>query len=181
LAVLPWLGGVPGWMRPGAVLALVIFAATIAGLVMIRPSVPGAAVPATERNATRWGRSMSRIREGLTAARHPWAITRSVAASLTAWLLELVVLRCSLQALGIALPLSACVVVLMAINVMLALPMTPANLGTLEIGATLGLLGFGVAKERALAFALCYHALQCLPTAILGLSIAASEGLNWGA
>jgi hypothetical protein len=124
---------------------------------------------------------ISRIREGMTAVRHPWAIGRSVAASLAAWLLEVVVLQCSLRALGIALPLPATVVLLMAINVMLAFPMTPANLGTLEIGATLGLLGFGVPQERALAFALCYHVLQAVPTAILGLSIAASEGLTWGA
>jgi predicted dehydrogenase/uncharacterized membrane protein YbhN (UPF0104 family) len=181
LATLPWLGGVPGWLSPAAVLALVLFAAAITGLIVIRPRAPGFAGAASERGATGWRRLMSRVREGMTAARNPWAISRSVAASLAAWLLELVVLRCSLRALGIALPFSASVVVLMAVNVMLAFPMTPANLGTLEIGATLGLLGFGVAKERALAFALCYHALQALPTAILGLSIAASEGLSWGA
>jgi uncharacterized membrane protein YbhN (UPF0104 family) len=172
---------VPGWLSPAAVLALVLFAAAITGLIVIRPRAPGFAGAASERGATGWRRLMSRVREGMTAARNPWAISRSVAASLAAWLLELVVLRCSLRALGIALPFSASVVVLMAVNVMLAFPMTPANLGTLEIGATLGLLGFGVAKERALAFALCYHALQALPTAILGLSIAASEGLSWGA
>ena len=31
------------------------------------------------------------------------------------------------------------------------------------------LVGFGVAKERALAFALCYHLLQAVPIAVLGL------------
>jgi hypothetical protein len=180
LAALPWLGGVPGWMGPGAILAPVLFAVAVAGLIMIRPTAPGSVGAVTGSGATGWRRLMSRVREGMTAARHPWAISGSVAASLSAWLLELVVLRCSLQALGIELPLSASVVVLMAVNVMLAFPMTPANLGTLEIGATLGLLGFGVPKEQALAFALCYHALQALPTAILGLSIAAAEGLSWG-
>jgi uncharacterized protein (TIRG00374 family) len=165
-------------MSRAAVLALSLFAVAIAALIMmVRPGASGAAAPA-EHGATGWRRMLSHVREGMSAARNPWAIGRSVGASLAAWLLELVVLRYSFRALGIELPLSASVVVLMAINVLLAFPMTPANLGTLEIGAMLGLVSFGVARERALAFAVCYHVLQVLPTAALGLSIAATEGLG---
>jgi hypothetical protein len=38
-------------------------------------------------------------------------------------------------------------------------------------------LGFGVTREKALAFAICYHTLQSLPVAILGFTIAAREGM----
>jgi uncharacterized membrane protein YbhN (UPF0104 family) len=93
-------------------------------------------------------------------------------------MLELVVLAIALRSLGIVLPVPAIVVVLMGINVMLAMPVTPGNLGTLELGATLGLLGFGVAREKALAFAICYHALQSLPMIVLGFGVAAGEGLR---
>jgi uncharacterized membrane protein YbhN (UPF0104 family) len=68
--------------------------------------------------------------------------------------------------------------VLIAINVVIAMPVTPGNLGMLELGATLGLLGFGVPREKALAFAICYHALQSLPVAALGFMVAAGEGLR---
>jgi len=59
--------------------------------------------------------------------------------------------------------------VLVAVNLALAVPFAPpGNLGTLELGATLALVEFGVPKERALAFALCYHFLQVIPVGIIG-------------
>jgi uncharacterized protein (TIRG00374 family) len=118
------------------------------------------------------------IQQGLRAVRSPRAIGRALAASLAAWTLELVVLAVALRSVGIALPVPAIVVVLMGINVMLAVPVTPGNLGTLEVGATLALLGFGVAREKALAFAICYHALQSIPLIVLGFGVAAVEGLR---
>ena len=48
----------------------------------------------------------------------------------------------------------------------------PGNMGTLEVGATLALVEVGIAKSRALAFALCYHFLQVIPIGILGLLLA---------
>jgi hypothetical protein len=118
------------------------------------------------------------IQQGLRAVRSPRAIGRALAASLAAWMLEVVVLAVALRSVAIVLPVPAIVVVLMGINVMLAMPVTPGNLGTLEVGATLGLLGFGVAREKALAFAICYHALQSIPMIVLGLGVAAGEGLR---
>jgi uncharacterized protein (TIRG00374 family) len=118
------------------------------------------------------------IQQGLRAVRSPRAIGRALAASLAAWTLELVVLAVALRSVGIALPVPAIVVVLMGINVMLAVPVTPGNLGTLEVGATLALLGFGVAREKALAFAICYHALQSIPLIVLGFGVAAAEGIR---
>src|SRR6185436_760854 len=99
-------------------------------------------------------------------------------ASLAVWAIELIVMRVALHAVGIALPLSATLALLAAVNLMLVFPVAPANLGSLEIGAMLGLRGLGVANERALAFAICYHALQIVPIALLGLLIAGTDGLS---
>ena len=49
--------------------------------------------------------------------------------------------------------------------------------GTLEVGATLALIGFGVPKEQALAFGLVYHLLQMVPVGILGI-LFAGRGLG---
>jgi glycosyltransferase 2 family protein len=81
-----------------------------------------------------------------------------------------------MRAVGLSLPPVAALLVLLAVNLALAFPVAPpGNLGTLEWGATLALLGFGVAKEQALAFGLVYHFLQILPIGILGLLILASR------
>jgi hypothetical protein len=61
---------------------------------------------------------------------------------------------------------------------MLAVPIfAPGNFGTLEIGAVLSLLSFGVAREQALAFAVCYHLLQVVPVAAIGFALAGREGI----
>ncbi len=79
----------------------------------------------------------------------------------------------AMRAVGLNLPVAAAILVLLAVNLALALPFAPpGNLGTLEWGATLALLGFGVSKEQALAFGLVYHFLQILPIGLLGLLFA---------
>lgn len=178
LAFLPWLGGVPGWMRPGAALTLVVFGLAVTALVAWWPHRPPVRRAAEAEGLRGLNRMLAGIRQGLRAVRSPRAIGRGLAASLAAWMLELVVLAVALRSVSIVLPLPAIVVVLMGINVMLAMPVTPGNLGTLEVGATLGLLGFGVAREKALAFAICYHALQSLPLIVVGFAVAAHEGLR---
>jgi uncharacterized membrane protein YbhN (UPF0104 family) len=178
LALLPWLGGIPGWMRPGSILALVLFTAAMVTVVLFRPTSGRNGSGGQEGPTMGWSGILSRFRVGLAAARSPRALTGSLIASLAAWTLEAIVMRVALRAVGIALPISASVVVLMAVNVMIAIPAAPANLGTFEVGAVLGLVGFGIEKEKALAFALLYHALQTVPVAILGFSAAAREGLT---
>jgi len=178
LAFLPWLGGVPMWMRPGAALALGLFGLAVAALFAWWPHRQPVGPAAGPRPAIAVGGVLARIRQGFRAVRSPRAIALAFAATIAAWALELAVLAVGLRAAGIALSLPQIVVVLMAVNVMLAIPMTPGNLGTLEVGATLGLLEFGVPREKALAFAICYHALQALPVAVLGFAIAVGEGLG---
>jgi uncharacterized membrane protein YbhN (UPF0104 family) len=67
----------------------------------------------------------------------------------------------------------------MAVNLALVVPFAPpANLGSLEVGATLALMESGVPKERALAFALVYHLLQVIPIGFAGLSLASRSLLR---
>ena len=71
------------------------------------------------------------------------------------------------------MPFGASLLVLMAVNLALVVPFAPpANLGTLELGATLALMEYGVPKEHALAFALVYHLLQVIPIGVGGLTLA---------
>ncbi len=80
----------------------------------------------------------------------------------------------AMRAVGLHLPLSAAFLVLLAVNLALAVPFAPpGNLGTLEVGATLALVGFGVAKEQALAFGIVYHLLQVVPVGLCGIAFTA--------
>jgi uncharacterized protein (TIRG00374 family) len=74
-----------------------------------------------------------------------------------------------LAALHIALPPAASLLVLLGVTLVLALPSAPAGVGSLELGAVAALRLCGVDDERALAFALVYHAMQVIPVTALGI------------
>ena len=172
LATLPFLTDVPRWMTPAAAVAVTLFGAG-ALLVFSLSSRQGRAPEAGGRGIPH---IVANMRHGLSAARHRGSMGAALGASLLGWLAEIGVTWLTMAALGIHLPIAAAVLVLVAVNLALLFPFAPpGNLGTLELGATLGLMAFGVAKEQALAFAICYHALQLVPVTLLGALIAGRE------
>jgi uncharacterized membrane protein YbhN (UPF0104 family) len=58
--------------------------------------------------------------------------------------------------------------VLVATNLILVVPSSPAALGAFEAAAVLALAAYGVDREHALSFALVLHALNALPFIPLG-------------
>jgi uncharacterized membrane protein YbhN (UPF0104 family) len=175
-ALLPFFVAVPLWLRPGgwAALCLFSFGATVVLALRPRLAAPGG-VDDSRRVPMLRGLSaiVTQVRQGLGATAQPKALAWSLSASLAAWMLEIKVTTFSLRAVGLHLPLGAALLVLLAVNIALALPVaTPANIGTLEIAATLALVELGVSKERAVAFAVAYHLLQIVPVALIGLGIA---------
>jgi len=171
LGLLPLFLDVPSWIRPGAVVVLALFAIG-AALVLALATVGGDA----SRLPLPVGRIaglVSRVRRGVVASTQPGALGASFGASLASWALEIQVTALAMKAVGLELPYSAALLVLLAVNLSLAVPFAPpGNVGTVELGATLALLGFGVAKEQALAFAIVYHVLQIVPVGILGIVFA---------
>jgi uncharacterized membrane protein YbhN (UPF0104 family) len=55
------------------------------------------------------------------------------------------------------------------VNVAIAIPSTPGQVGVFEAGAVIVLGTLGVGRSEALAFALLYHAVHVLPVTALGL------------
>jgi uncharacterized protein (TIRG00374 family) len=176
LCLLPHLIEVPAWVRPAAVTLLAFFVAGVTAALLLRPKAAGEA----EDDAGESGMKaiLSGCRRGLAAARDRRALGSSFALSLAAWGVELLVVVLSLEAVGLRLSLSASLLVLLAVNVALALPLTPpGNFGTLELGAVVALMGLGVGKEHALVFAVCYHVLQVGPIGLAGLLLASGRWL----
>ena len=181
LAVLPFfLKNIPFWIRPGAWFTLALFTMGVMLVFAVRPFRGSPGAPAQSSGAPSQnfpvkgltGMLVS-LRQGLTSSARPAALSLSLGASFVSWTLEVNVIIIALRAVGLTLPLAASILVLLAVNLALAFPLAPpGNLGTLEVGATLALLGFGVPKEQALAFGLVYHFLQIIPVGILGLLLA---------
>lgn len=73
-----------------------------------------------------------------------------------------------LSAVGTSLSPLHWLLVFFAINLAIALPVTPGQVGVLETGAVVALSLLGVGANEALAFALLYHACHVLPTTLLG-------------
>jgi predicted dehydrogenase/uncharacterized membrane protein YbhN (UPF0104 family) len=183
LAMLPFLVSLPGWLSSGIWLAVAVFASFAAGVFLLRPQ-PGAPTPGG-RTSRAGGvgrmvaRFLARARLGLAAVGDRRALFRSFGASLVAWVLEMFVVSFTLRAFHLDVPFGYILLVLMAVNLALVVPFAPpANLGALEVGATLALMECGIPKERALAFALVYHLLQIIPIGFAGLSLASRSLLQ---
>lgn len=157
-APLPWLLPLPAWVAQG-LLALTALVAIAVGVVAfaagwIPPgSWPGRVVAALERR--------------------PRQLARVFVALLVGWLIDLGAVILVLYALDLStVPWSGALLVLVVVNVAISIPSTPAQIGTLELGALIPLVDIlHVATEPAIAFALVYHATQIVPTLVLGLAL----------
>jgi uncharacterized protein (TIRG00374 family) len=63
---------------------------------------------------------------------------------------------------------AAALLVLVATNLVLVLPSSPAGLGAFEAAAVLALAAYGVGREQALSYALVLHAVNALPYIAVG-------------
>ncbi len=177
IAALPLVLNLPTWLHSAIWLAVVVFAAAGSAVFLLRPkagqAVPEGAPSGDGRVAGAIASFLAHVRLGLTAMTDRRALARSLLASVLAWLLEIHVVFFSLRAFDIQVPFGVSLLVLMAVNLALVVPFAPpGNFGTIEVGATLALMEWGVPKEQALAFALAYHFLQVIPLALGGLALA---------
>lgn len=108
----------------------------------------------------RWTRRRFRIA--------PLQLAASLAWSLVADAVEIAVIVVCLRGVGLSAGLVPSVTVFAGVNLAIALPSTPGNLGTLEAGATLPLVALGVEHDAALAFACVYRVVQWLPITVAG-------------
>jgi glycosyltransferase 2 family protein len=160
-APLPWLlGPLPAWVR-WSILGL-------SGVV-----VAGAAVVAFTRRSS-WAKAAAR-RIGPIGS--PKSLLAAAAPLLAFWLVDGLAVLAVLRAVGVTASPAGAALVLLAVNIAIAIP-TPANAGTLELGAVVALHALGVEPGRAFAFAVLYHAAQVLPVLAAGMM---DGSMLWGA
>ena len=110
-----------------------------------------------------------RFLAGMHVLRSPKRLLGSLVLLVLVWSADLGEVMAVLYALDIDLPIAGGMLVLFSLNLTIAIPSTPAQAGALELGAVAALELLHVGHEKALAFALLYHALQVVPLIAAGL------------
>jgi hypothetical protein len=151
--VLPHL---PAWVER----AMLGAAGVAAGLLLM------AVLLATRARPPRWLASFS---AGLQIVRRPALLAKALLVELGSWLLDFACVLAVMRAVGVSAPAASGLLVLLAVNLAIAIPVVPGNLGTFELGAVASLQPFGVPPELGLAVGLLYHMAQVLPVATLAL------------
>jgi len=140
------------------------------------PATGGGAIDRSWR--LRWRRLRARIQPGLGPLGAPGVLGRVLAASLTTWTLEILMLVLCARALHLPIGPALAAVVLLAINLALAVPSAPAGAGAFEGAVVVVLTLAGVAKPAAVAFALLYHLIQVVPVVLAGALVVWRSGLT---
>src|SRR5207249_4603715 len=160
-ATLPLLLPVPRWM------AAVLWGGMIAAITLISLLLWLARHPEAHPPGRLAG-VVARMRTGLAAARNPRAVAQAACFAALSWAVEIAVAMLALAAFGLPHDVAHAMGVLFGVNLALAIPSPPAALGNFELGAGFALAAFGGKTEQAAAFAIGYHALQLLPTLVMG-------------
>jgi uncharacterized membrane protein YbhN (UPF0104 family) len=157
--VLGLTGSPPSWMYRALAVMAVIALALFAGVLVLRRRL---------RNLGASDGWKGRFAVGLAASSPArLAVTALLLAALP-WVWEALAIHLVGSAASISLTPLQAFVLLTAFNLAMMVPV-PGGLGVHEAASCAVLVSFGVPFERALAFALVYHASQLLPYAVGGV------------
>ncbi len=134
-----------------------------AARVLLRPLawLPGIGAEQVERIAGDLVTGMA----GITASR---LTLRAIAVTALSWLVLSVSVWLLLLGTDLDAGFGMALLVLVATNLVLVLPSSPAALGAFEAAVVVSLAAYGVDRAEALSFALVLHALNALPYILLG-------------
>jgi hypothetical protein len=122
--------------------------------------------------------------EGAAAIRDARVVAAIVVLHLFSWGVQIAMVMLMAQALHIPLGVPASAVVLIVINIGIALPLSPGNVGTYQILCILALSLFSIGKSRALGFGVLFQLIQGVPVVLggaLSLFIETTRGGRGGA
>ena len=160
VAPVPWLlPGLPSWVAGAIALCAAIAIALFVGLFV--------AIGRSDDTASRT--LVRRFLAGMHVLRSPKRLLGSLGVLILVWAADLGEVMAVLYAVDVHLPVAAGLLILFTLNLTIAVPSTPAQVGALEVGALAALDLLHVRHEAALAFALLYHALQVIPLIAAGL------------
>jgi uncharacterized membrane protein YbhN (UPF0104 family) len=126
--------------------------------------------------AVRQGHFVAFVERGGMTAAVMQALTWSLLGDAT----EVALIALCLDSLGIHVGLATSAVVFASLNLAMALPSTPGQVGVFEAGAGLGLMMAGLPGEVAVAFALLYRLMLWLPVTLAAGAVWLARKANAG-
>ena len=155
---------------------------TIVGLVLLAAAVlfflgRRAAQPGLESKPDRRPGRVQRVIEGLRQMGTSPSFYVACAASVLTPLLQALALWLMLQSYGLELPVLAAAAVLFLINLGVALPNAPGNVGSYQFFCVLGLTLFGVDKTSAAGFSIFVFVAFTIPLLLAGFIAVTQSGL----
>jgi glycosyltransferase 2 family protein len=166
VAPIPWLvPNLPAWLSwwiAGLSAATVVLLLVLRRVTARTVAEPDDVDPA----AGSWVR---RFVQGLRPVHQPRIFAAVLALLVLGTVIDLVDIALVLWAVGVPLSLGTAVLVLFTVNVTIAVPSTPGQLGALELGAMVALRLVHAPLAESLAFAVIYHALQVFPLVAVSL------------
>lgn len=164
-ALLFLLGNVPHWMLYGLGVTLLVVA-----------GVYGASV-FYSRSRMRHG-VFIKLQEGLAPLHNRRVFILGFCTSLVSWSLQLLMIHMTQLAFGVHLPFWGTLMVLVAVNLAVIVPSTPAHLGTFELACVLAYTFLGVDKNVGLLIGATYHLVQVLPVTLIGALLLLVENIS---
>jgi uncharacterized membrane protein YbhN (UPF0104 family) len=162
VAPLPWLlPDLPAWVGEVILACAAIALTLLVALYIAVGRIDGGA-------GTSW---LRRFIAGMHVVRSPKRLVASLATLIGVWAADFAMVNLVLYAVGIRVPIASGLLILFTLNLTIAVPSTPAQIGALEVGAIAATDLLGIPREPAFAFALLYHALQVLPLLAAGLAL----------
>ncbi len=149
------LGTMPTWALGVALMGVLAYAAVVAG---------GAYFVA---HLGRWPRVAGAVASAVQSST-PRRIGAMVVLSAAGWTCEVFILRFCLNAFGLPDDFGLGLLIVIGINIVIAIPGPPLNMGTFEAGVVAALATRTVSQGSALAFAISYHVLMSVPIMALG-------------
>lgn len=107
----------------------------------------------------------------LTGALKLKKTTLMVGLALLAWIFELAIIYLIMDSMGLPAGWKSSALVLLGINLAIAIPGPPANLGTFEAGIVGALAVSGIPQSPALSFAIFYHLFHTVPMVVMGIVV----------
>ena len=118
---------------------------------------------------------------GLVALRDPRVALRGMALTIASWVVLALSYWILMAAFDLHLPVVAGMLVVVAINLSLVLPSSPAALGVFEAATVIALRAFDVPQAEALSYALVLHLLNFVPFLLIGVALLGPGALRRGA
>jgi hypothetical protein len=106
----------------------------------------------------------------LDALRNRWQLLKVTLWTGLIWLTALGINYLVFQSLALELPLTAALLLLLALQVGFLLPSVPGRIGVFEVICIVCLALFGVGRNEALGYGILLHAIIFLPMAVFGLA-----------